>query len=103
VADALIDGNQSFGIKFAERDLQCPLVLSQRSQTVEGEMDTFADADSRGTSEQQGIGEQVIGTAKFLLKQSILFGGERSGKVARLRREVLGEDQGGLQEMARGG
>ena len=52
LADVLIDGNQSLGMKLAERDLQPPLVQPQRSQAVQGEMDTFADADSRGTSEQ---------------------------------------------------
>jgi len=43
--------------KLAERNLQPPLLLPQRPQAVQGEMDAFADADSGGTSEQEGIGE----------------------------------------------
>jgi hypothetical protein len=38
-----------------------------------------------------------------LLELSILFWGERSGKVLRLRRKILGEDQPRLQGMAGGG
>jgi hypothetical protein len=38
-----------------------------------------------------------------LLELSILFWGEGSGKVLRLRREILGEDEPRLQGMARGG
>jgi hypothetical protein len=51
LADVRIDGNQLFGMKLAERDMQTPLVRPERSQTVQSEMDTFADADSRSTSE----------------------------------------------------
>jgi hypothetical protein len=52
LADVLIDGNQSFGIQLTKGDVQRPLVRPQRSQAVQSEMDTFSDADSRGTSEQ---------------------------------------------------
>ncbi len=57
LATVLINGNQSFGMKLTERDMQPPLVGPQRSQAVHSEMDTFADADSRGPSEQEGIRE----------------------------------------------
>jgi hypothetical protein len=38
-----------------------------------------------------------------LLELSILFWGERSGKVLREWREILWKDQPGLQGMAQGG
>jgi hypothetical protein len=38
-----------------------------------------------------------------LLEQSILFWGERSGKVLREGREILGKDQPRLKGMALGG
>jgi hypothetical protein len=52
LADILIEGDQSFGIKLTERDVQRPLVLPQRAEAVQSEMDTFSDADSGGPSEQ---------------------------------------------------
>jgi len=40
---------------------------------------------------------------EFLQEALIVFQGERSGKVLRPRREVLGENQPGLQGMAGAG
>jgi hypothetical protein len=40
---------------------------------------------------------------ELLLELSILFWGERSGKALRKFREILREDQPGLQGMALGG
>src|SRR5438309_7070523 len=45
------------------------------------------------------MGGQVIGTPQLLLEALIMVRRERSGKVMRELREILGEDQAGLQGM----
>jgi hypothetical protein len=100
VPDAVIDRNQAFGVKLTEGDVQRPLILSQGSQTIQCEVDAFPNADSRGTREQQSIGWQVIDAAEFLLQALVLFWGEGSGKILRLRRKILRENQPGLDGMA---
>jgi hypothetical protein len=100
VPDVFIDRNQTFGVKLTQGDVQRPLILSQGAQTIQCEVDAFADADSRGTCEQQRIRWQVIDAAELLLEPLVLFRGERSGKILRLRRKILGDDQPGLDGMA---
>ena len=46
------------------------------------------------------MGEQIMVAAEFLLETLIVFQGKRPGKVLWPRREVLGENQAGLQGMA---
>jgi len=44
------------------------LVRSELPQTIQGQIDAFADSDSSGASQQEGIGRQVVGSAQFLLQ-----------------------------------
>ena len=55
-------------MQFAERDMQRPLVRADLAQTVQRQIDAFADADSGGAREQERIGRQVVGAAQFLLQ-----------------------------------
>ena len=80
--------------------MQRPLVLSEGPQTVQREINAFSDTHSGGAGEQQGIRRQVIHAAEFLLQPLILFWGERSGKILRLRWEILLEDQPRLEGIA---
>ncbi len=59
-------------MKLAEGHVQGPLMETELSQAVQRKMNTFTDADSRTTNEQQRIAEQVIGAPEFLLEQAIL-------------------------------
>src|SRR5207244_5274819 len=49
----------------------------------------FADADSGGADEQEGIGVEIIGTEQFPLQDLILLRGKRSGKITGFWREVF--------------
>jgi hypothetical protein len=68
-------------------------------KTIKREVDAFSDADSRETSQQEGIGIKGVGAAQFFLKSSIIFRRQRSGKIFRTRRKVLAEDKAGLERM----
>ena len=50
-----IGWNQAFGVQFAERDMQRPLVRSELAQTVQGQIDALADTDSSGASKQEAL------------------------------------------------
>ena len=69
-----IGGNQAFGVEFADRDEERPLAWSDFAQTVEREVDTFADADSGSTDKQEGIRFQIVGSVQFLLQERIVVG-----------------------------
>src|ERR1700731_4718055 len=89
----LIDGNPSFGVQLAKRDMQRPPVVIKLSETVQGKMNAFSETDSGAPDEQQCIGVQVVDSPEFLLQQLIILWGERSGKVHGKPREILGENQ----------
>jgi hypothetical protein len=73
LSDFLIDRYESFGAQLTERDVQRPLIWPDRAQTVDREIDTFADANTCGPHEEQCLGKQIMGTAKFLLETLIFF------------------------------
>ena len=83
-------------------DIQCPLVLAHRSQTVQREVNTFSDPHSGGAGEEQRLGEQIITASKFLLQPPIIFRGERAGKISRTGREILRKDQPGREGVTPG-
>ena len=84
-------------MKLTDGYMQSPLVLADQSQTIFNEVYTLADADSRGTCEQERIGEPVVSATKFLLKALVLIERECSGQVLRLRWEIFEEYESGLQ------
>ena len=80
--------------------MQRPLVIAQRTETVQGEVDAFSETDSGETDKQQRVGVQIVGSPEFLLQQLIVLRGEWSGKVMLPRGKILGENQSGWQGMA---
>ena len=44
LTDQRVHGNPAFGAEFAERYVDGPLVGSERAQTIDRQIDTFADA-----------------------------------------------------------
>jgi hypothetical protein len=76
------------------------LVIAQRTETVQGEVDAFSETDSGETYKQQRVGVQVVGSPEFLLQQLIVLWGERSGKIMLPGRKIPGEDQSRWQGMA---
>jgi hypothetical protein len=62
-----IGGDEAFVVQFAEGDVEGPLIGGELAETIQGQMDAFADADAGGAGQQEGIGGQVVGAAEFLL------------------------------------
>ena len=51
IADTNVKTDREKIIAQAERDVQRPLVVVQRPETVQGKMDAFSETDSGGTDE----------------------------------------------------
>ena len=66
-------------------------------------MGAFADADSGGAEEQEGIRFQIVGSTQFLLHQVVLLERKRSGKIAGLWRKILRTNKFGEKGVALGG
>jgi hypothetical protein len=99
----LADWNQTVGVQFADWDIERPFVQRQLAETVDGRIDTFADADSCRPGEQHGIGKQIVGSAQFLLQQLIIWLRQRSGQRPRSCRQVLDANEVWSDGMAVGG
>ncbi len=89
----ILGQNQALGVQLAQRDMQRPLVRPDLPETVQGEIDTFADADSGGAGEPERVSRQVIGPAQFLWEKLVVLGREglgsyrgRGGKSSRRMR-----------------
>ena len=50
-------------MQFAEGDVEGPLIRTELSETIPGQIDAFADADAGGAGQQEGMGGQVVGAA----------------------------------------
>jgi hypothetical protein len=81
LANVVIGRHEALGVRFAERDMQGPLVRSELSQTVQREIDAFTDADSSGAREQERMGRQVVGPAQLIAEKLIVPWRERSGQM----------------------
>ena len=81
LSKVVIGRYEAFGVQLAERDMQCPLVRPDLSKTVQREIDALTETDSRGASEQERIGRQVIGPAQFVAEKWIVLWRERSGQI----------------------
>lgn len=77
-------------MKLAEGNVQCPLFGCDLAQTIECEVDAFSNSDPGETSQQEGIGIQIVCTAQFLLQPLVVFRRQRPG-------EVFGDEPGSLR------
>ena len=62
-----IGGDEAFVVQFAKGDVEGPLIGGELAETIQGQIDAFADADAGGASQQEGMGRQVVGAAQLLL------------------------------------
>ena len=83
--------------------MQSPLIWCELAQAIQRQSDAFADAQAHEAGKQEGIGKQVVGAAEVLLQPLIIIRVQRTGEIARKRREVLAANQIGLDEMTVGG
>ena len=90
-------------MQFAEGAVEGPLIGSELRETIQGEIDAFADADAGGAGQQEGIGGQVVGAAQFLLQELIVWWRQRFGQIVGPWREVLAANQVRREGVAVGG
>ena len=100
MSNVLIGRDEAFGMQLAEWDMQGPLLVAHSAQTIHCQIDTLADADPGGASEQQCLSGQVIAAMEFLLEALILFGRKSSRQAAWLWREILAANESRLEVMA---
>ena len=103
LSNGCVGRHPALGVQFADGDMQRPLVRTDLPQAVQRQIDTLADADSSGASEQQRMGRQVVSAAQFLLEKLIVLRRQRSGQIFWLRGKVLATNQAGLDGMSVGG
>ncbi len=87
-----IERHEALGVKLAEGNVQCPLLGSDMTQTIDWQVDAFSNPDSCDTGQQQGIGIQGVCTAQFLLKPSIVFRRQRPGQVLGTNGKIFADD-----------
>ena len=98
-----IGGDEAFAVQFADGDVEGPLIGSELRETIQGEIDAFADADAGGAGQQEGIGGQVVGAAQFLLQELIVWWRQRFGQIVGPWGEVLAANQVRREGVAVGG
>ena len=52
-----IGRHHALSVQLTQRHVQLPLAFAGRLQTVRCQIDTLANADAGGASEQQGVGQ----------------------------------------------
>jgi hypothetical protein len=66
-------------------------------------VDAFSNPDPGDTSQQQGIGIEVVCAAQFYLQPLIVFWREGPREIFGTNREVFANNETGLERMALGG
>ena len=73
--------------------MERPLSGREWAQAIEGEIDTFTDADTGVTDEQEGVTGDIVTAQEFLLDEAILFGSQGTGKPGIGLRHVIGMEK----------
>src|SRR5215472_5250074 len=96
-----VDGDHPLGFQLAERDMQRPLIGAGNVETVEGEIDGFADAHAGVTEQQEEVGPQIVAAVQFLLEQLIVFRRQGAREAAGTREYLAGGVTGLTRAIAR--
>ena len=71
LADGIVDRHETFGVELAQRYMERPLSGCERAQAIEGEIDTFADADPGVADEQKSVAGDIVAAQELLLDEAI--------------------------------
>jgi len=88
-----IDGDHTFCLELAERDMNGPLIFCCGAQAIEGEIGALADAHASMANQQKGISAEIVAAHELLLKELILLFGERPWQSLRGAWDVFAPDQ----------
>ena len=81
--DKRIDGDHTFGLQFAERHMNCPLIRAGGAEAIEGQIGAFADAHAGVTNQQKSVAAQIVAAEELLLQELVLLCGEGAWKPLR--------------------
>jgi hypothetical protein len=73
-AEEGIDGNETLRPQLAKGHMNGPLILAHRAQTIERQIEAFADAHTGVPEEQQGVADPIVTPQQLLLDQLVLLG-----------------------------
>jgi hypothetical protein len=93
--DEGVYGDHPFGLQFAKRHMDRPLIRTRGVETIEGKIGRFADAHARVAKQQEYVGAEIIAAQQFLLEELILLQGEGAGQASRSAGNVLATEQVG--------
>ena len=80
-------------MQLAQGNMERPLVRSDFSQAVEGQVDAFADTETGGADKQECIRSQVIGAPQLFLQELIFVEGKRPGQITTPGRQILATNE----------
>src|SRR5213596_1400628 len=86
-------GTITFGLEFAERHVNRPLIGTGRAEASGGQIDALPDAHTGVADQQEGITTQVVAVKEVLLKELILLGRKWARESLRQVGDVLATDQ----------
>src|SRR5207237_7864631 len=93
LADGIVDRHETFGVELAQRYMERPLSGCERAQAIEGEIDTFADADAGVADEQKSVAGDIVAAQELLLDEAILFRSQWTRKPGIGLRPVIGMEE----------
>ena len=93
IASEGIDRDHTFGLQLAERHMNRPMIRAGGVETIEGEIDGFADAHAGVAEQQEEVGAQIVATSQFLLEQLIVIVGKGARQAVWTAGDVLATEQ----------
>src|ERR1700682_828585 len=74
-----------------------PLILAGAAQTIQRQIETFADAHAGMPQQQQRVAGPVVATQQFPVDQLIVLGHQGAGQIVVGTRNIVGADQAGQE------
>ena len=72
-----------------------PLIVTDRAQTIERQIEALADPHAGVTEKQQRVADPIVTPQQFLLDQLVLLGCQRPWQILVGARDIFGTDQTG--------
>ena len=88
-----VDRYHALGFQLAERHVKGPVIGIGSVETIEGEIDGFADAHACVAEQQKEVGTQIIAALQLLLEQLIVFRRQGARQVAGTTGNILATEQ----------
>ena len=91
--DKRIHRDHAFGLHFAERHMNRPLIGTRGAKAILGQVGALADADAGVANQEKSVAAQIVAAEELLLEELVLQRGERAWKALGETRNVLAADQ----------